>query len=53
LLGRIEANRAATGAGDELSRRQSGGGAGVDLAKPLVATGQLRNSITFVIRERP
>lgn len=40
------------GARLELARRAAGGAPGVDLAKPLVWTGQLRSSITFVIRTR-
>jgi hypothetical protein len=47
------ANRAAIkGSQAELDRRAAGEQAGTDLAKPLVATGQLRNSITYVIRKR-
>ena len=47
------ANRTAIkGAQAEIDRRAAGEQPGIDLAKPLVATGQLRNSITYVIRER-
>lgn len=39
------------GAAWELAWRQAGAEAGVDIAKPLVDTGQLRNGVTFVIRK--
>ena len=50
LRGRIRARTAIKGAKAELARRDAGGEAGMDLAKPLIATGQLRNSMTYVIR---
>ena len=50
LRARIRARTAIKGAKAELARRASGGAEGTDLAKPLVATAQLRNSITYVIR---
>lgn len=50
LLARMRARTAIKGAKAELARRDAGFAAGMDLAKPLVATGQLRNSITYVIR---
>jgi hypothetical protein len=36
----------------ELARRAAGGLPGVDLAKPLIWTAQLRNSVSFVVRSR-
>lgn len=36
----------------ELNRRDEGYAPGLDLAKPLVDTGQFRNSITYVIKTR-
>lgn len=50
LRQRIAARTAIAGAKAELRRRFGGGTPGIDLAKPLIATGQLRNSITYVIR---
>lgn len=52
LRGRIRARTSIAGAVAELARRAKGAPAGVDLAKPLIATAQLRNSITYVIRSR-
>jgi hypothetical protein len=52
LLGRIRNRTAIKGAKAELKHRDAGGIPGLDLAKPLVATGQLRNAITYVIRSR-
>ena len=52
LRGRIRARKAIKGAKAELESRAAGNEAGVDLAKPLVATAQMRNSITFVIRKK-
>ena len=46
------ARRGRKGAQEELDRRAEGKPAGVDLAKPLIDTGQLRNSITYVIRKK-
>lgn len=40
------------GPGLEIARRIATGVEGTDLVKPLVDTGQLRNSITYVIRPR-
>lgn len=47
---RARAARGRKGAAAELARRESGLPAGTDLAKPLIDTGQLRNSITHIIR---
>ena len=52
LKNRIRNRRGAIGANAELTRRAGGGMPDVDLAKPLVNTGQLRNSITFVIKPK-
>jgi len=52
LKARIAQRTAIRGAQAELDRREDGERAGTDLAKPLVATSQLRNSITYVIRKR-
>ena len=52
LKDRIRNRRGAIGAKAELARRAGGGMPDVDLAKPLVNTGQLRNSITFVIKPK-
>ena len=49
---RIANRTAIKGTQAELDRRAAGEQAGIDLAKPLVATGQLKNSITYVIRKR-
>lgn len=49
---RERARRGRKGAQEELDRRAAGEKPGIDLAKPLVDTGQLRNSITYVIRKR-
>ena len=46
------ARRGRKGAAAELERRASGLPAGTDLAKPLIDTVQLRNSITHVVREK-
>lgn len=46
------ARRGRKGAAEELERRAAGLPAGTDLAKPLIDTGQLRNSITHVVREK-
>ena len=46
------ARRGRKGAAAELERRAAGLPAGTDLAKPLIDTGQLRNSITHVVREK-
>ena len=40
------------GANWELAWRAAGAPAGVELAKPLIDTGQLRNAINYVVRER-
>jgi len=52
LRGRIRNRTSIKGAMAELKRRASGAPPGLDLAKPLIATAQLRNSITYVIRSR-
>lgn len=49
---RARAARGRKGAKAELARRESGLPAGTDLAKPLIDTGQLRNSITHIVREK-
>jgi hypothetical protein len=49
---RARAARGRVGAGAELARRAEGFAAGTQLAKPLIDTGQLRNSITHVVREK-
>lgn len=46
------ARKGREGAMWELAWRQAGAPAGTDLAKPLIDTGQLRNSITYVVRKR-
>lgn len=48
---RARAAKGRKGAAEELRRRSEGMDPGTDLAKPLIDTGQLRNSITHVIRE--
>jgi hypothetical protein len=53
LRGRIRARRGAKGAKAELANRAAGlGESATGSAKPLIVTGQLRNSINFVIREK-
>ena len=52
LRARIRNKTAVKGAQMELASRGEGNDAGLALAKPLVATGQLRNSINFVIRSK-
>lgn len=52
LRGRIRNRTSIKGAVAELARRAGGAPPGLDLAKPLIATGQLRNAITYVIRSR-
>lgn len=47
---RRRAAKGRKGAQEELDRRAAGEAPGTDLAKPLIDTGQLRNSITYVIR---
>ena len=49
---RVRASRGRVGAAAELERRAEGLPAGTELAKPLIDTGQLRNSITHVVREK-
>lgn len=46
------ARRGRKGAAQELKNRREGKPASLTLAKPLIDTGQLRNSITYVIRVR-
>ncbi len=46
------AARGRKGAAWELAWRAAGAPAGTDLAKPLIDTGQLRNAVTFVIRNK-
>lgn len=52
LKGRIRARSAAKGARAELSSRAAGNAASTASAKPLVNTGQLRNSINYVIKRK-
>jgi hypothetical protein len=52
LRARIRSGKAVKGAKAELASRAEGNAPGMDLAKPLVQTGQLRNSINFVIRKK-
>lgn len=52
LRGRLAGKGPKKGARAELARRAAGGAPGIDLAKPLIHTGQLRNSITFIIRSK-
>lgn len=47
---RARARRGRQGAKDELKRRAKGESPSTDDAKPLIDTGQLRNSITYVVR---
>lgn len=46
------ARKGRKGAQEELNRRAKGFGASLQLAKPLVDTGEMRKSITYVIRPR-
>lgn len=50
--GRKNGGGARKGAAQELYRRWDGQAPSVEFAKPLVDTGQLRNSITYAIRSR-
>lgn len=52
LRGRIRNKTAVKGAKAELAAREAGALAGTSNAKPLVATGQLRNSINYVLRRK-
>lgn len=49
---RARARRGRKGAKEELARRANGEAPGVDLAKPLVDTAQMRNAVNYVIRDR-
>ena len=49
---RLRAAKGRKGAQDELDSRAAGNAPGTADAKPLIDTGQLRNSINFVIREK-
>jgi hypothetical protein len=49
---RERARRGRKGAKQELANRASGMAPSTQLAKPLIDTGELRNSITYVIRSR-
>lgn len=40
------------GAQEELDRREAGEDPGVDLARPLNLTGQMRNAVNFVVRQK-
>ena len=46
------ARRGRKGAKEELARRAAGLPPGVDLARPLIDTAQLRSAITYVVRDR-
>ena len=52
LKGRIRSRRGVKGASAELASRKAGNAASLGLAKPLVKTGQLRNSINYVVRKK-
>jgi hypothetical protein len=53
LRARIASGRAAKGAKAELARREQGGmPSATASAKPLIVTGQLRNSINYAIRKK-
>lgn len=52
LKGRIRNKTAVKGAKMELANRAAGNAPGIGFAKPLVATGQLRNSISYILREK-
>jgi hypothetical protein len=49
---RARARKGRTGASWELAWRAAGAPEGTELAKPLIDTGQLRNAISYVVRER-
>ena len=49
---RKRARKGRKGAQAELDRRAQGEEPGMDLAKPLEDTGQMRNAVTFAIRNR-
>lgn len=49
---RMRASRGRKGAQAELDHRAQGGTPGVDLAKPLIDTAQMRNAVNYVIRAR-
>lgn len=49
---RARAGRGRKGAAEELASRAAGNAPNADNARPLVDTGQLRNSITYVIRKK-
>lgn len=49
---RNRARRGRKGAREELDRRAAGEDPGTSTAKPLLDTGQLRNSVTFVVRKK-
>lgn len=49
---RERARRGRKGAKQELTNRSAGLPPSTDLAKPLVDTGQLRNAVNYVVRER-
>lgn len=52
LASRVRRNRAAKGAAAELARRAQGAAPASDLAKPLIESGQYRNSITYVLKKK-
>jgi hypothetical protein len=52
LLGRIRNRTSVKGAKAEIAARNAGEVAGLTNAKPLIATGQMRNSITYVLRNK-
>lgn len=49
---KARAARGRKGAGEELDRRAAGEDPGVELARPLVDTGQLRNAVEYAVREK-
>jgi hypothetical protein len=52
LKARIRARRGVKGAKAELALRKTGEPPSLGLAKPLINTGQLRNSINYVVRKK-
>ena len=52
LRARIRAGTSVKGAKAELAARAAGDDEGIANAKPLIATGQMRNSITYVLRRK-
>ena len=52
LRERVKANRGKKGALIEINSRAAGNEPSVEFSKPLIVTGQLRNSITYVIKNK-